>query len=682
MLLVALAAGVVDTRAAGFGDFKPREDGKWLLCQKDALFPKDGSTVTNATQGFAWTCKHPDYSGSFAIGIWKRKGYAPDFEKADPRAIVTNSSAGLDLSQLEAGSEYAWCVCDEENRWAEAYFVYEPVAQSESIQEEAASASQNGGIKKQQPLQREVKVTLLDSEFDQKARKLTLRWLPAGKDARSIAYYDIVVQDSGGKTLKWNDKHGNPTTLRQKPTGHGTQSYSIPMGQRSGTHHFTVQAYDSASRKLGDPDRQTVEVAALPQKAADGAPNLIRKARGMAKTAGIIIGVVAVIAIIVLVWRKLMHFTDDRDRGYERDRGYATQSRNDYVDTASFNEWARHVKGIDQKIGAVEQRLSSLSSSVQQVSTQISSAKQEATLAKQSAVHEVQKVRTALGDYVTGSQLRSHVDQWGQQQTSAMEDLSQRVAQDIQSMQSQVAALQNDIQAMRNERLAEKNAAVVEASRRVDSLLEQVGKGLPPEAASLINGLAAACYADALPQLMKVGQRLLNEVCSSEGGQSLKAYVEAVNKVHEIRDELNKLLSQPTADAEQRATKLAQEADQVVRTCVEAQSAASVDNALIDQAKRTLMKEAAMPYVSIVMGRYQGDGEGAYKQIKDVLQNLGLDLIDIAVGQTRPDSRLHDVQSSMSSDKYPSGTIANVVRMGYTNRSTGEVTKAQVIVAQ
>jgi molecular chaperone GrpE (heat shock protein) len=50
------------------------------------------------------------------------------------------------------------------------------------------------------------------------------------------------------------------------------------------------------------------------------------------------------------------------------------------------------------------------------------------------------------------------------------------------------------------------------------------------------------------------------------------------------------------------------------------------------------------------------------------------------IGKTVPDTRLHEVTSASSNSRYPNGTIINIVQMGYVNRLTNEVAKAQVII--
>ena len=610
--------------------------------------------------------------GTVYLKIWRKADY--DGGKGTALySIEIRQGSRCSLTNHLATGEYRWGVTaatDETPEKSGPLTVVRPKGTNEVAQGADSSDSPDEDVGTPPPPQKDVQVVLLESRMLPKTRDLPLRWQVAGKDARSIASYEIILQDAQGKVVSRGTQKA------------GATSTEIPMGQLSGVHYVTVQALDSSTKELGKLDRQRIDVPPAPVAAPEQAPRIIALIKRVGKTAGIIVAVVLAILFAVLGWMKLWRFSGTSQSGSQTAQTQANRGAS-YVRTERLEEWTSYLEGLIQTHkNEIERGVASVKSSVQQVSTQISSAKQDATLAKQSAVHEIQKLRTDLAGYVTTSQMQSYLDDLAAQHSSALKELNQHVAQQIQDVQRQLSSLHNDLQAIRNERLAEKNAAVVEASKHLESLLQQVGKGLPRDAASLINGLASACYAEALPQLMKVAQRLLNEVCSSEGGKSLNAYVETVNRLHEIRDELNRLQSQPSADAEQRAAKLTTEADKAVKACVDQQSATSVDSGIVEQARRALMKEAAMPYVSIVMGRYQGDGDGAYQQIKDVLQNLGLELIDIVVGQTRPDSRLHDVQSSMSSDKYPPGTIANVVRMGYTNRATGEVSKAQVIVAQ
>jgi len=161
----------------------------------------------------------------------------------------------------------------------------------------------------------------------------------------------------------------------------------------------------------------------------------------------------------------------------------------------------------------------------------------------------------------------------------------------------------------------------------------------------------------------------------------------AVRKLEDIREKLDQLSAGNDTGIQQKVDHLQEEAEKIFSPYANGQGQEGrqerLDPELIERTRRMLIKELGMPYISIVMGRYAGNAAAASALISDVLGDLGLDLIKVVVGQTRPEKNYHDVQASMpATDKCPSGTIGNVVKMGYVNERTQEISPAQVFVAQ
>ena len=75
--------------------------------------------------------------------------------------------------------------------------------------------------------------------------------------------------------------------------------------------------------------------------------------------------------------------------------------------------------------------------------------------------------------------------------------------------------------------------------------------------------------------------------------------------------------------------------------------------------------------------------ERAYRIVVDTLRLGDLEPIEIALGETFFDSKLHEGRSREYDDRYPKGTILSVIKNGFKRASTGEIVRhAEVIVNQ
>ncbi len=393
----------------------------------------------------------------------------------------------------------------------------------------------------------------------------------------------------------------------------------------------------------------------------------------------ILFPLVSIMSLIVIAYvffwpkLKLRLYTDDESYYWEpRKRKELLASPNNYVEDRVIMNLRRSVKSIQEEFQDMQRAV--------KISTT------HAKIDHQKLKDEVRRIREiiqgGIEDYVSASQFKSKTESLETLLSQSIERLREDSHREMEQLNEKIASQENDLITLRQERLAEKNAAVVAARKELDILIEQVTTALPQDAANLLNALSLVSHADALPHLGEIGQRLLSKICSSKGSASLRAYIETTDNLQEIREKLDRLLTRTLPDADQRSSRLLGKAQEILTAYTNTKGSGSFDSKLIEQTRRTLLKEIGMPYISIVMGRFQGNGDKAYSQLAETLQQLGLDLIDITIGQTRPDERLHDVQSAMPMDKYPSGTIANVVKMGYIERATGEISKAQVIVSQ
>jgi len=245
--------------------------------------------------------------------------------------------------------------------------------------------------------------------------------------------------------------------------------------------------------------------------------------------------------------------------------------------------------------------------------------------------------------------------------------------------QARLTAMQESLKSL----LSEKRATVLAACNQVDAWIEQLKGAVPRETTMLLTALTRAGRAETLPQLRDTSQQLLSEIYASVGGAALRNRTGAVKRLQEIRDMLEQLSGGNDTGIQQKVDRLQAEAEKIFSPYANGQSQERLDPDLAERTRRMLIKELGMPYVSIVMGRYAGNAVAASALISDVLHDLGLDLIQIVVGQTRPEKDYHEVQANMpATDKCASGTIANVVKMGYVNQRTREISPAQVFVAQ
>jgi molecular chaperone GrpE (heat shock protein) len=299
--------------------------------------------------------------------------------------------------------------------------------------------------------------------------------------------------------------------------------------------------------------------------------------------------------------------------------------------------------------------------------------------AERSSARVSQEIRHDLADYVSEGELESKLKAMESGLNQSVGQINSALNSDIRGLADRIASIEADLNALRQEKLAKRNAIIMEACKKVDGLISQLAAAIAPATARLLNGLTMASRAEALPQVVKAGQRLTAEFYAIPGGESLRAYMVAIGRLQEVRDKLERLLLSTVSDL--TPDSLLREAETVFESYVNAHNHERLSPGLVEQTRQALVNEIGMPYISLVMGRLQGDSVAASQQIARIMQELGYDLIEIVVGKTRPDARYHEVGSAAPTDRHPAGTITSVVRMGYIERTTGEISRAQVIVA-
>ena len=67
------------------------------------------------------------------------------------------------------------------------------------------------------------------------------------------------------------------------------------------------------------------------------------------------------------------------------------------------------------------------------------------------------------------------------------------------------------------------------------------------------------------------------------------------------------------------------------------------------------------------------------KQIDELLQIVGYEVVPIEIGKTQADSRVHDIQSSRQTNA-ESGTIVEVVLPGLQRKADGEIIQKPVVI--
>jgi len=499
--------------------------------------------------------------------------------------------------------------------------------------------------------------------FDPNENRLVVKWKPKSTLIDQTHHYEVIYYDVE-----------NPLVLTTAQTPE--EDYIISDIKPGKTYRVLILAYDSKGDLIGrSGEAEKNTTVKKPETKNSGVESQEKQTSwgGWIKFWSLLILIFSgiIILVYVLFGQKLKQYWYDKSY-YSEQHKELLASPNNYVEDRVTMNLRRSVKSIQEEFQDMQRAV--------KISTT------HAKIDHQNLKDEVRRIREiiqgSIEDYVSASQFKSKTESLETLLSQSIERLREDSHREMEQLNEKIASLENDLITLRQERLAEKNAAVVAARKELDILIEQVTTALPQDAANLLNALSFANHADALSHLVEVGQRLLSEICSSKGGASLRAYIEMMDKLQEIREKLDRLLTRTLPDAEQRSSRLLREAQEILTGYTDTKSSKSFNSELIKRTRRALLKEIGMPYISIVMGRFRGNGDKAYTQLAETLQQLGLNLIDITIGQTRPDERLHDVQSAMPPDKYPSGTIANVVKMGYIERATGEISKAQVIVSQ
>lgn len=501
-------------------------------------------------------------------------------------------------------------------------------------------------------------------DFDQKDYRLFVKWEPKSTLIGQIDHYEVNWTDSGNPTVR--------TTAQTIKEG-----YIIRNIQPDKTYRVDIITYNSkgkiiARSKVAEKDTivEKPKINNFGVEPEENRSGWRKWSRRILIFSGILLGLFALYVLLGQKLKlKLKQYTDDESYYWEpRKRKELLTTSNNYVEDRTIMNLVRSVKSIHGKLQDMKEWDRWNKAHIQDLRNEIQQVRE--------------RIQGGIEDYVSASQFKSKTELLETLLSQSIERLREDSHREMEQLNEKIASLENDLITLRQERLADKNAAVVAARKELDILIEQLTTALPQDAANLLNALSFASHADALSHLVEVGQRLLSEICSSKSSASLRAYIETMDKLQEIREKLDRLLTRTLPDAEQRSSRLLREAQEILTGYTDTKISKSFNSELIERTRRALLKEIGMPYISIVMGRFRGNGDKAYTQLAETLQQLGLDLIDITIGQTRPDERLHDVQSAMPPDKYPSGTIANVVKMGYIERATGEISKAQVIVSQ
>jgi len=334
------------------------------------------------------------------------------------------------------------------------------------------------------------------------------------------------------------------------------------------------------------------------------------------------------------------------------------------------------------RIQQLEGKAGHLENTVTPLDTKVTHIEEALTRLQQFLANEPDRWRESLKGYVPTKRLEEIF--------SAAEPTVNRGLHKIEEQGRDIKALQEDLSAMQESLkslLSERRAVALAACKQVDAWMEQLRCGVPRETTMLLKALTRASRAETLPQLRDTSQQLLSEIYASVGGAALRNRTGAVRKLEDIREKLDQLSAGNDTGIQQKVDHLQEEAEKIFSPYANGQGQEGrqerLDPELAERSRRILIKELGMPYISIVMGRYAGNATAASALISDVLGDLGLELIKIVVGQTRPEERLHDVQAETpATDKCPAGTIANVIKMGYVNQDTEEISRAQVFVAQ
>ena len=175
--------------------------------------------------------------------------------------------------------------------------------------------------------------------------------------------------------------------------------------------------------------------------------------------------------------------------------------------------------------------------------------------------------------------------------------------------------------------------------------------------------------------------RLLKEIESREGTEALRHFIQVEGEVNELLDALRKIVEELESGERESALseRLNSIKDEVKRLensiAVKAQHPSLASALEVLRARFT--QEVDREYRAIIQGRSSHEN---YDSLKSTLASIGLEIIDIEIGKTAPDTGYHQIVGNTSNDRLPAGTIVNIVKMGYVDVESGMISKAQVYV--
>jgi len=100
-------------------------------------------------------------------------------------------------------------------------------------------------------------------------------------------------------------------------------------------------------------------------------------------------------------------------------------------------------------------------------------------------------------------------------------------------------------------------------------------------------------------------------------------------------------------------------------------------DALTNSLRSCFLEEIEAEYLAFMQNRTQYKSQ---EVLSGLLKKLGLELTVLRLGESVPDPKLHEIVSSTSDARWPSGTVANVLSMGYQDVLNGQLVKAKVLV--
>jgi molecular chaperone GrpE (heat shock protein) len=455
-------------------------------------------------------------------------------------------------------------------------------------------------------------------------------------------------------TLAKGKSSGSPPPRRQRHTGKANPNQSPRDDRYSGDRepsHTSHETWDSAPRTQGYPPSRTEVGPTVDRQSSRDIP----RSGAMAKDEG------------AGQFRARIESLEARlptSPGWLEDLA-SQQDR-------EFSFLKKRTSSLEQELGAIgqiQERLAELEGQTRALQAQ-----------RTTDETHLQRRVSQLDETVAGCQARlARKDE----DIAELKQQIQTLRQAVQDVSGQLAA--KEMAAARQKALAaaeKARAAIAHADMAVPAT---VPDGVEP----LLSALAIASAAD-LSALSRCALRWREKLASGESS-AIMSRLYAQRRLRDLAGDVEgktaRLNSARTLEDMQKLTDSISQAQAEAEDCVAALAMAGEGPQLTETAgmvesiRADLMRELDAVYRDSAGRMGKPPNRQAMRVLGDVMDALGLRIIEVVLGETAEDDRLHERIGTEAREGAVPGVIVDIVGMGYEDKANGRVLrKSQVIV--